>query len=191
MKTLLAAVLALSLPAAATLAAPVAAAEDKMADLGVKVGAAIPGFTATTQAGAPATFASVRGEKGLVLAFVRSADWCPFCKKQLADLNAIAPELEKQGYKLAALSYDSVDILKKFSDDKALAYTLLSDPESKAIDAFGVRNQEAKGERFTGIPHPAIFIIGADGVVKAKLYEENYRNRPQPQAVLEAVAKAG
>ncbi|MBI1339460.1 redoxin domain-containing protein [bacterium] len=191
MKRLLAA-LALAAPAAFVggailAAAPIAGAEDKMADLGLAVGAKAPAIQVTTQAGAPATLADITGEKGVVLAFVRSADWCPFCKKQLEELNSISADLESRGYKLAALSYDSVDTLKGFADKKSLAYTLLSDPESKAIDAFDVRNKDAKGKRFEGIPHPIVFIIGADGVIKAKLFEEDYKVRPQPAAVLLAV----
>ena len=42
---------------------------------GPEIGQSIPGFTAPDQNGRPRTLADLRGEKGLVLAFVRSADW--------------------------------------------------------------------------------------------------------------------
>ena len=67
------------------------------ADMGLSVGAAIPEISGTTQTGAPATFDQLKGEKGLVLAFVRSADWCPFCKAQLKDLQTVAADLNAQG----------------------------------------------------------------------------------------------
>lgn len=163
-----------------------------MTELGPAVGAKAPAISGTTQTGAPSTFASLKGQKGLVVAFVRSADWCPFCKGQLKDLNTVAADLKATGYPLVSLSYDKVETLKTFSDANALTYTMISDPESKVIDAFKLRNMEMAGKgRFDGIPHPAIFVIGADGIVKAKFYEDNYRVRPPSKIVLEAVRKLG
>jgi hypothetical protein len=49
----------------------------------------------------------------------------------------------------------------------------------------------ANNKRMNGIPHPAIYIIGADGVVIEKLYEEGYRTRPPAELVIAAVDKAG
>lgn len=42
---------------------------------GPEVGARIPAFEAQDQNGKTQTFASLKGPKGLVLMFVRSADW--------------------------------------------------------------------------------------------------------------------
>ena len=42
---------------------------------GPPVGARIPAFEAVDQNGRPRNFESLRGPKGLVLMFVRSADW--------------------------------------------------------------------------------------------------------------------
>ena len=42
---------------------------------GPDIGARIPDFAAADQSGKQQTFASLRGPKGLVLMFVRSADW--------------------------------------------------------------------------------------------------------------------
>ncbi len=186
-KLVAALVIALAVPTAPLLAAP-AAAEDAMADLGIPVGDTVPLVTGVSHNGAPLTFDQITGTNGVTLAFVRSADWCPFCKNQLKDLNNIAAELEAKGYPLVALSYDPVDTLKKFHDKNELTYTLLSDPDSEIIDAFGVRNMDVAGnKRFDGIPHPAIFFISDEGVVEAKLYEESYRDRPETELIIETV----
>lgn len=165
-----------------------AAVADSPAEFGIRVGQAAPPISGTTQSGAPATFDTLKGRKGLVLVFVRSADWCPFCKQQLEDIETISASLSAAGYPLVALSYDPVETLKTFSDKKKLTYALVSDAGSKVIDAYGVRNEDVRGnKRMDGIPHPAIFVIGADGVVKAKLYEQSYRKRPPSSVVLETV----
>lgn len=45
------------------------------AERGPAVGQPLPAFEARDQDGKPRTFESLRGEKGLVLLFYRSADW--------------------------------------------------------------------------------------------------------------------
>lgn len=168
-----------------------ATAQTPAAELGVAAGVQAPAITGSDQAGAAVSFASLKGENGLVIAFVRSADWCPFCQKQMQDLDTIADDLEARGFGLAALSYDSVEKLAKFSKAKGITYALVSDPQSKVIDAFGLRNMEMAGKaRFDGIPHPAIYVIGADGKVLDKLYEEKYTKRPPTDLVLKAVDAA-
>ena len=42
---------------------------------GPEIGTRIPDFSASDQTGKPQTFDSLRGPNGLVLEFVRSADW--------------------------------------------------------------------------------------------------------------------
>jgi peroxiredoxin len=42
---------------------------------GPEIGKRIPDFAAADQTGKQQTFASLRGPKGLVLMFIRSADW--------------------------------------------------------------------------------------------------------------------
>ncbi len=57
---------------AMALGAGLAAAEVKT---GPAVGQRVPAFQLTDQNGKPQTFETLRGPKGLVLVFVRSADW--------------------------------------------------------------------------------------------------------------------
>ena len=60
-----------------------------------------------------------------------------------------------QGLKLAAISYDSVEILKSFADRRKIDFPLLSDPDSKAIRAYEVLNAEGTGQ-FKGMARPGI-----------------------------------
>lgn len=52
-------------------------------------------------------------------------------------------ELEAAGLGVAAISYDSVDILADFSRRRGITFPLLSDTGSATIDAFGIRNTVA------------------------------------------------
>ena len=158
-------------------------------DIGPSVGAKIPdGFTALDQTGAKTDFGAIAGEKGLVLAFVRSAGWCPYCQKQLMDLQTIAGDLSKRGYNLAALSYDAPTVLAEFAKKRMITYTLLSDQKSAMIDAFDLRDPQYKeGSTAYGVPRPAIFIVDRGGVIRGKLAEDGYKTRPATDEILKMV----
>ncbi|MEZ6000108.1 redoxin domain-containing protein [Hyphomonas sp.] len=176
----------------ATLAAKTSEAERAaMAEemrVGPIVGQPAPAVSVIGPEGA-VSFTDLAGEKGTVVAFFRSADWCPFCKKQLIDLKDAAAPLGDAGWTLIGVSYDSPETLADFKAAKSLPYGLYSDTGSAAIDAFDLRNPDVPaGSRFDGIPHPAIIFIAADGTVKAVMREEGYKNRPPVDAVLEMAA---
>ena len=130
-------------------------------------------------------FENLKGPKGLLLSFSRSADWCPYCKTQLADLNTQVEEFRKKGINVVALTYDSTEILKTFAARVGIRYTLLSDPESKAIKAFDILNPNGeKGTRYEGIPFPGIYVINEKGTITAKYFDDDYRERFSAASIL-------
>src|SRR5262249_2351975 len=87
-------------------------------------------------------------------------------------------EIQQQGLGLAAVSYDSPDVLKHFAERKGITFPLLSDQGSKVIRAFGILNEAAPaGTPFAGIPNPGIYIVDPGGRVTAKHFEEAYTER--------------
>jgi peroxiredoxin len=170
-------------------AAPVLANPDF--DLGPPVNAKAPDIGMPRDfTGKPRTLQSLMGEKGLVLFFFRSADWCPFCQAQMMDLNTAVAGMESRGYKLAGISYDSPEIQKTFIERRMIRYTLLSDPKSEIIDRYKLRDPQYPPGNFAyGVPRPIIFILDKSGVIKAKLYEDTYTKRPPAKLVLETLDK--
>jgi peroxiredoxin len=162
-------------------------------DLGPAVGTKTPDIgTPLDQTGHPRTLADLTGSNGLVLFFFRSADWCPFCKAQLSDINGGVAEIKKRGYTVAGLSYDSPEILAAFTAKRDIAYTLLSDPKSEVIDRYKLRDpQYPAGSRAYGVPRPIIFILDTNGTIKAKLYEESYKDRPPVTLVISKLDELG
>ena len=78
-------------------------------------------------------------------------------------------------------------MLKKFADGAKITFPLLSDPESKTIDAYHIRNEAAKG-RAEGVPNPGTFVVDREGVIRAKLFLEGYRDRHTTEALVEAAS---
>jgi len=83
---------------------------------------------------------------------------------------------EKQGLKLAAISYDSPAILKDFADRHKIQFPLLADADSRIIRSFKVLNEEANGME-KGMAHPGFFYIDAGGAIREKFFEAKYTDR--------------
>ena len=91
-------------------------------------------------------------------------------------MQSAIPRFEKQGLKFAAISYDSEEILKFFSDRHKIGYPLLADPDSKVIQAYGVLNAEGTVMQ-KGFARPGYFLIDTNGVIREKFFEAKYRER--------------
>ena len=95
------------------------------------------------------------------------------------------PALEKQGLKLAAVSYDSVAILKDFGTRRKIGFPLLSDEGSKVIKTWGVLNTTLPASSpVYGVPFPVTFVLDQNGKVTSKHFEPDYRERETVAAIL-------
>jgi peroxiredoxin len=105
---------------------------------------------------------------------------------QLRKLQSSLKDIEAADAQLAVVSYDSPETLKRVAAKREVTFLLLSDPGSKTIDAFGILNKEAKGKA-KGVPHPGIFILDWQGIIRAKLFRPGYAARPTSAELLEAL----
>lgn len=153
-------------------------------------GSMIPILDAPDQNGQLQNLDSLSGEKGLMLFFSRSFDWCPFCKAQLADITAIQSEMEALGFNIASMTYDSIQTLKIAEEDFGVGFTMLHDEGIKHVNAYGIRNPDPEPDSFAyGIPQPGIMLVSPDGTILKKFAEESFRERPDLSYVLEAAAQ--
>jgi peroxiredoxin len=179
--------------ALAVLAAVSVSSGRSAGDLGPPVGTKGPDIgTRLDQDGKPRTFADLVGRQGLVLMFNRSAGWCPYCQAQMIELNGGIGEIEKRGFRVAALTYDAPDVLKGFAAKRNITYTMLSDPKSEVIDAYGLRDpQYPPGHRAHGVPSPITLVLDRSSVIRGKLYEEGYKVRPPVAAIIAKLDEVG
>jgi AhpC/TSA family/Disulphide bond corrector protein DsbC len=92
--------------------------------------------------------------------------------------------LEKNGVRIAAVSYDSQEILAAFAQRHSIGYPLLSDQGSETIRKFGIFNSNmAPDLRAHGVPHPVEYLVSADGTVVKKYFVPNYQHRVTGSAV--------
>ena len=107
----------------------------------------------------------------------------------MVQLQSSLKEIEAAGGQVVAISYDSTNVLQRFAAKSAITLPLLSDAGSQTIDAYGIRNKEAPA-RWNGIPHPGTFIVDRKGVIRARLFLDNYRERHAAEAVIKALKEA-
>lgn len=154
---------------------------------GIAVGEAAPAVTALTANGEAVSFDALSGTSGTVLVFTRSAEWCPFCQEQLIQMKDAKDALASEGWNIAAISYDTPEVITTFAAKHDITYPLLSDTDSETIKRWGLLNEEMTvGTRYYGIPHPTVAYVSADGTLLRINTDTNFRVRPSTQDVIDA-----
>lgn len=172
-----------------SIVAPAAFAEDP----GPQVGERFPHeLNAPDQHGAPQTLTSLMGEKGVALFFVRSADWCPFCRQQLADANEHVERFAELGIDVVSVSVDEVEAIAKFASEAGIRYAMLADPAGAINESLGIRDEQYPvGSAAFGVPRPTLYVIDREGTIRLRYMEPTYRTRPDLDAALRDIEALG
>jgi hypothetical protein len=94
------------------------------------------------------------------------------------ELQSNLARIQAEGLGVAAISYDSVAVLKSFAERRGITFPLLSDPDSKIIRDFGIFNDQSQpGSMQYGIPYPGTYLVDRGGRVTDKYFEEDYTQR--------------
>jgi peroxiredoxin len=181
---------------------PVALALSPPPPLGV--GDQVPPVSVRDAEGQPVALRSLLAEAPAVLIFYRGG-WCPFCVRQLGGLAEIEGDIRAAGYRLHAISPDSPEKLRAKPALAELSYTLFSDSKVEAITAFHLgfkvpdelvakyKNdyhidlEADSGETHHILPHPAVYVVDREGVVRFAHVDPDYKKRLEPEKILEAL----
>jgi peroxiredoxin len=84
-----------------------------------------------------------------------------------------------------AISVDTPGVSRDWCRKIGYTYPLLSDPDAKAIGAYGILH---KGEGVNGqdIARPAEFLVDREGVVRWRYLTEDLKVRARPEQMLAA-----
>jgi peroxiredoxin len=176
---------------AVLLASSADAAEETAADnAGLSIGQAAPAFTLVEQHGQEVSLASLLKEGPVALVFHRSVAWCLYCKLQMVQLQRHLKEIEAAGGQVVGISYDPVEKLQRFVNRSKITFPLLSDVGSKTIDAYDIRSTEAAPAEWRGFARHATFILDQQGIIRSKLFQLSYQERPAVEALIKALQDA-
>jgi peroxiredoxin len=123
----------------------------------------------------------------VVLVFFRG-HWCPYCRRYLAKLAGSYSKIVEAGAEVVAISPDPVFASAGLVKELGLPFRVLSDPEGRVVEMFGVRNgfSSVAGK----LPHPSVLIITRDGVIRFRSVDRNYKKRTTMRAILGGVIGA-
>ena len=131
----------------------------------LEVGMKAPEFTLQDQDGREVSLADYRGKK-VVLYFYPKVS-APGGTRQACAFAGSLSEIKAQGAVVLGVSKDSVASHRKFADKYGLPFTLLSDPQLEAIQAYGVwQEKKLYGKVSMGVVRTT-FVIDEAGVVAA------------------------
>jgi peroxiredoxin len=167
----------------------VAADQDDF-DPGPAVGSSFPGLHATHEGRAVSLLTPFAGTSGTLFIASRSLDWCPFCMRQMMQLQQSKAAFDEAGIGMVAITYDAPELLRRFADQHQISIPLLSDDKALSFKTLGILNEDYQpGDSNYGIPYPGMIIVDPNGIVVGKLFVEDYTQRVDSTAAL-AFAKS-
>jgi peroxiredoxin len=128
-------------------------------------------FTLTELGGKTWTLKDLRGKVVLVNFW---ATWCPPCRKEMPDLEALYAQFKDQGLVILAISDENAVKVRPFVAEQKVTYPILLDPGRKVNELFQVQ----------GIPKTFVYDRGG------KLVSQSIDMRTRKQ-FLEMLAQAG
>ena len=132
----------------------------------LEVGTQAPDFTLPDQNGNRHSLSDYRGKK--VILYFYPKDNTPSCTKQACGFAERYPKFTDKGAVVLGISKDSVASHKKFEEKYGLPFTILSDPELVAIQAYDVWQEKKNyGKTYMGVVRTTYLIDEEGKIVKA------------------------
>jgi len=127
-----------------------------------------PEFTLADSQGNNVSLGDFRGQH--VIVYFYPAAGTPGCTTEACDFRDNLAELNDAGYQVLGISPDEPAKLAEFATNEGLTFTLLSDPEKKALQAWGAFGEKNNyGKVVEGVIR-STFVVGPDGKIAKASY---------------------
>lgn len=168
---------------------------------GVNVNDKAPEFSAKSQDGKSVSLKEKLKTGPVVLVFYRG-QWCPYCNRQLKNLEDSLSLITAKGATLIAVTPEKPENIIKTIEKTKATYPILFDEGLKimksydvafAVDpktierykGYGIDFTEVNGVNGTNLPVPAVYIINKNGEVVYRYFDADYRKRPSVKDLLD------
>jgi len=172
-------------------------------ELGPQLGDSMPGFDLPDQNGRFISLSSLL-QSGPVVISINRGHWCPYCKLELQSLAAIHNVIEQLGARAVSIMPDGAQFTSGYVTQNDLPFPVLSDIDlgyslslglifwvgaeiRKLYEEVGVELEKYHGNQGYFLPIVAKFIVGRDGLVKARQVNTEFRERMEPEAIIAAL----
>jgi peroxiredoxin len=172
---------------------------------GPQIGEPLPEFNLPDQNGRLVSLSSLL-RPGPAVVSLNRGHWCPYCKLELRSLAAIHDEVRRLGASLVSIMPDTATFTDDYARLNRLPFPILSDMDlgyslslglvfwigtevERLYQDIGIELERYQGNPGSFLPIGAKFIVGQDGLIKARQVNIEFRERMEPAAVL-AVLRA-
>ena len=169
----------------------------------LKVGETAPAFSAKDANGQPVELGKLLKKGPVVLYFYRG-QWCPYCNKQLSQLQDSLQLLTAKGAQVVVVSPETQDNIGKTVAKTKASFPIVHDQDFAIMKAyrtafsvdpatalkykgFGLDLQAANGASQDVLPVPATYVIGQNGKIKFVYFNPDYRQRVSVKQVAQAL----
>lgn len=169
-----------------------------------QVGDKMPDFLLPDDKGHLVSMHALLEEAPLAIAFHRG-HWCPYCRLNAVGLAEIQDEIAP--VRIVAISAETAEFTQKIKAEAKAHFPFLTDvgngyaltlnlavwvPEFMSSMIAGAGWDIPKYQRHGGwlLPIPSVFIVGQDGIIKARHVDPDYRRRMQPSDIIIAARRA-
>jgi peroxiredoxin Q/BCP len=143
----------------------------------LQTGDKAPEFSGLDQNGKEVSLKDFRGKK--VVLYFYPEDDTPGCTAQACNLRDNYSAFKVKGYEIIGVSPDTVASHQKFKDKYQLPFSLLSDPDHKIIDQYGVWGEKNSfGRTYMGLIRTT-FIIDENGVIEKLIAKPNTKEHAE------------
>ncbi len=170
----------------------------------LNVGDKAPDFELNDQNGEAVKLSDMLEDGPVILTWYRGG-WCPYCNITLSFLQAKLADFELAGAQLVALTPELPDSSMSTSEKNELEFDVLSDVGNvvarqygvvfKLTDAVAARYQQGfdlhsyNGDESDELPLAATYVIDTEGVIRYAFLDVDYRNRAEPDDILEVLGE--
>ena len=106
-----------------------------------------------------------------VVLYFYPKDFTAGCTTEACDFRDLYPRITERGAVVLGVSPDPPESHEQFIADHGLPYALVSDPDHKICDAYGVwKSKSMYGRKYLGVER-STFIIDSEGYIK-KIYRK-------------------
>jgi peroxiredoxin len=169
-------------------------------EVGPKVGERLQEFNLPDENGRLVSLSSMLQRGPVVVCFNRG-HWCPYCKLDLRSLSAIYDQITHLGARIVSIMPDSAEFTSGYAERENLPFPILSDIDlgyslslglvfwvgaeiKRLYEETGVELEKYHGNGGYFLPMAAKFIVGRDGLVKARQVNIEFRERMEPVTII-------
>jgi thioredoxin-dependent peroxiredoxin len=144
----------------------------------VREGTKAPMFSAMDIRGEKFDTGAYLGKSNLALFFYRG-HWCSTCGNELKGLKQEYDRIKQLNTEVVAISTDNPDEAKDLAVDLQLPFKVISDPDHRIIDEYGVFDSE------NGTSFITLILIDKEGIVRYKKIVEGLEDMFSADDVME------